>query len=85
MLSWESQRCWVSTSSYLVSGRARSECCFQQASITVTRNFHRGETFSASSACRKSSKPPAENPYSIDVDGISNAAYEDVRDEQTGL
>ncbi|XP_032417398.1 angiotensin-converting enzyme 2 [Xiphophorus hellerii] len=34
---------------------------------------------------KKSSKPAAENPYSIDVDGISNAAYEDIRDEQTGL
>ncbi|XP_008402714.1 angiotensin-converting enzyme 2 [Poecilia reticulata] len=32
---------------------------------------------------KKSSKPPAENPYSIDVDGISNAAYEDTKDEQT--
>ncbi|XP_014895313.1 angiotensin-converting enzyme 2 [Poecilia latipinna] len=34
---------------------------------------------------KKSSKPPEENPYSIDVDGISNAAYEDNKDEQTGL
>ncbi|XP_014837025.1 PREDICTED: angiotensin-converting enzyme 2 [Poecilia mexicana] len=34
---------------------------------------------------KKSSKPPEENPYSIDVDGISNAAFEDNKDEQTGL
>ncbi|XP_047219843.1 angiotensin-converting enzyme 2 [Girardinichthys multiradiatus] len=34
---------------------------------------------------KKLSKRAAENPYSTDSDGISNAAYEDSNNEQTGL
>uniref|UniRef100_A0A3Q2QIJ2 Angiotensin-converting enzyme n=1 Tax=Fundulus heteroclitus TaxID=8078 RepID=A0A3Q2QIJ2_FUNHE len=34
---------------------------------------------------KKPSKSTVENPYNIDTDGISNAAYDDFNNEQTGL
>lgn len=34
---------------------------------------------------KKPLKAPVENPYNIDIDGISNSAYEDSNHEQTGL
>lgn len=58
------------------------------SSVRLTARFCRRRRVNAwvCFVCRKSEKTVAvENPYDVNMDGVSNKAYEDSDNEQTGF